>query len=131
MKPVTTLVMSACCALASACATPSPDFPKEFPPDARALGAQALKEQLSGRAFTVRQANGIGWEMNYAADSRFTIRLSTGAQGQGRWRTEDGRVCVEMEGRFPSGCSEMRAGSRQLYLKRGSTGEVVALEARS
>ncbi len=130
MKLFTHLVMSSCCAIAAGCATPQPEVPKEFPPAAQPIGAQALKERLSGRSFTARQANGFGWEIRYAADGRFTMWTNSGHSDRGRWRTEDNRACLEFEGSFPSGCSAMRASPDRLYLKRGSTGEVMALDAK-
>jgi hypothetical protein len=127
MKPFTYIVMSGCCALAAGCATPPSDLPKEFPPDARPIGAQALKERLSGRSFTVRLARGGAADVHYGADGRYRILLNSGESDQGSWRTEEGRACVTYEGRFPSGCSEMRATADRLYTKRGSTGEVLVL----
>ncbi|MCV0437821.1 MAG: hypothetical protein K5880_04280 [Hydrogenophaga sp.] len=129
MKTLKIAILSGLCAIAAGCATPGPGVPKEFPPDAQPANAQVLKERLSGRGFVARQANGTGWDMNYAADGRFAMRLSNGQTDQGRWRAEDNRVCIEFEGRFPSGCSEMRVSPSRLYLKRGSTGEVVAFDA--
>lgn len=130
MKTLNFVVLSSLCAIAAGCAAPGPAIPKEFPLDARPVGAQALKERLSGRGFIARQANGMGWDMNYAADGHFAMRLSNGQTDQGRWRAEDNRVCIEFEGRFPSGCSEMRLSATRLYLKRGLTGEVVAFDTK-
>jgi hypothetical protein len=129
MKLITCFAVSAGCAIAAGCAT-QPDVPKTFPPDAQALSAAALQERLSGRAFTVRPARGGSADLDYGADGRYRIRLSSGESDQGRWRTEDGRTCVTYEGRFPSGCSEMRATADRLYTKRGSTGEVLVLTPR-
>ncbi len=116
----------ALCAMAAGCATPSP--PKEFPPGAQQIPAQALKDRLSGRSYTARLSNRTGWHMAYGADGSFRMRTSDGNSDQGRWRTEDSRMCVAFEGPFPSGCSEMRADDKLLYLQRRGTGEVVALE---
>jgi hypothetical protein len=130
MKLLSRIVISGCCAIAAGCATTPSDVPKNFPPDAQPVGAEALKERLSGRSFTARQANGFGWEIRYAADGRFSMWTNNGNSDRGRWRTEDSRVCLAFEGSFPSGCSVMRASPSRLYLKRGSTGEVMALEAK-
>jgi hypothetical protein len=129
MKLITYLALSGSCALAAGCAT-QPEVPKAFPPEASALSAVALQDRLSGRAFTVRLARGGSADLDYGADGRYRIRLSSGESDQGRWRTEEGRVCVTYEGRFPSGCSEMRATADRLYTKRGSTGEVLVLAPR-
>jgi len=122
------LINSLLAALAlTACAT-SP-LPQSFPAEAQSIQAPALKDRVSGRTYTGRMTSGVGWEMKYAADGRFNMRTSNGETDQGRWRTEDNRLCVDFEGKFPSGCSEVRTDAKRLYLKRASTGEVVALEA--
>jgi hypothetical protein len=98
-----------------------------FPADSQDITAPALQSRLAGKTYTARTANGVGWETRYEADGRMNMRLSNGSTDQGRWRTEDNRLCIDFEGQFPSGCSEMRADAQRLYLKRGSTGEIVAL----
>ena len=107
----------------AACATAN------FPSEAQPMPAKALHERLSGKAF-VGYSMGMGWETRHHEDGRFQMRLTNGESDQGRWRTEDSRVCWEFEGKFPSGCSEVRADARQLYLKRVSTGEIVVMKPR-
>lgn len=130
MNLIKPLFLSTACGIAVGCAAPGASVPKDFPSDAKLIAAQALKDRLSGRGFTARQANGVGWDMTYDPDGRFTMRTSNGLMDQGRWRAEDNRVCIEFEGRFPSGCSEMRVSPNRLHLKRASNGEVVALDAK-
>lgn len=130
MKTFTHFVVVGCCAIAAGCAAPGSGVSRDFPPDAQPIAAQALKERLSGRSFTASQANGIGWDMNYGVDGRFTMQTSNGHSDQGRWRTEDNKLCIAFEGQFPSGCSEMRASPNRLHLKRASNGEVVALDVK-
>jgi hypothetical protein len=120
-------VALAVCAIAAGCATTSP--PQDFPAEAKVIKAPALTDRLSGRAYTAHPSNGKVWKMNFGTDGRFNITTGEGQSDKGRWRVEDSRLCVEYEGQFPSGCSEMRAGDKMLYLKRSSTGEVVAFEA--
>lgn len=108
--------------LLAACTT----LPSAFPPEAQAITAKALQERLAGKTYRTQLAGGMQWEMQYGADGHMS--MSTGkAADKGRWRTEDNRLCVDFEGKFPSGCSEMRADTARLYLKRSSTGEVVVL----
>lgn len=121
------LVPAVGCAAVLGCASPGIPLPKDFPAAATAVTAQSLKDKVSGRTYSARLANGIEWEMKYSPDGRFHMRTSNGEADQGRWRTEDNRLCVDFEGKFPSGCSEVRADVQRLYLKRGSTGEVVSL----
>lgn len=104
--------------------------PPAFPPEVQPISAKELYERLAGSTYTARSANGIDWELRYEPDGRTHLSLSNGATDSGRWRAEDNRFCVEFDGRFPSGCSEMRADPRKLYLKRSSTGEIVALKPK-
>jgi predicted small secreted protein len=124
------VALSACCALVAGCAASGAGQVRDFPPDAQTLSAQALKDRLSGRSFTVRLASGGSADLDYGADGRYRIRLSSGESDQGRWRAEDGRTCVTYEGRFPSGCSAVRATADRLYTQRASTGEVLLLIPR-
>jgi hypothetical protein len=55
------------------------------------------------------------------------VNVSTGASDKGKWRVEGSQMCTEYA-RFPSGCVEMRASANRVYLKRSSTGEVVAMD---
>ncbi len=104
----------------------------DSPPARAALPARRTSRPKSRkRAWlarpTARMANGVGWLMRYEIDGRINMEVSNGTADKGRWRAEDNRLCVDFEGKFPSGCSEMRADASRLYLKRGSTGEAVAL----
>lgn len=107
----------------TACAAPS----ASFSPEAQPISAQALQQRLAGMTYTARTANGMGWEMRYGSDGRMSMSVSSGESDKGRWRTEDGRLCIDFEGKFPAGCSELRADATQLYLKRGQNGEIVVL----
>lgn len=103
----------------------------EFPSDAEELSAAALDERLRGNAFTTSLPDGISWRLDYKSSGYVFVDVSNGARDTGKWRTEDGKVCVEYRARFPSGCSEMRGGpAGTLYLKRNSTGEIVTLRRK-
>lgn len=120
MKTVSAYVISAALlASLTACAS--------FPTGSQDITAKDLQQRLAGKTYTARIANDVGWEMRYGTDGRMAMDVSNGTADKGRWRTEDNRLCVDFEGKFPSGCSEMRADAKQLYLKRHSTGEIVAL----
>lgn len=108
-----------------ACATPG----NSFAPETQPIPAKALQERLTGRTYTARVASGVGWEMRYEANGRMQMTMSNGTADGGRRRTEDGRLCIEFDGSFSSGCSEVRADAKRLYLKRVSSGEVVVLNA--
>lgn len=122
---VKTAILAGSAFLLTACTT----LPTAFPPEAQAITANALQERLSGKAFQAQLAGGMQWAIQYGADGRMSMRAGKGAD-KGRWRTEDNKVCVDFEGSFPSGCSEMRADPRRLYLQRASTREVVILTPR-
>lgn len=121
MKHVASTVATVVGLVLAGCATPT------FAPEAQPVTAKALQERLAGRTYTARIANGIGWEMRYEPQGLMHMTVSNGTADRGRWRTEDNRLCVDFEGQFPSGCSEVRADAKQLYLKRASNGEIVAL----
>jgi len=55
--------------------------------------------------------------------------LSNGARETGKWRTGDGRVCIDFR-QFPSSCAPWRIAGDRLYVKRDS-GEVLPLQSRS
>ncbi len=121
MKHVASTVATVVGLVLAGCATPT------FAPEAQPVTAKALQERLAGKTYTARIANGIGWEMRYEPQGLMHMTVSNGTADRGRWRTEDNRLCVDFEGKFPSGCSEVRADASWLYLQRGSTGEIVVL----
>jgi len=102
-------------------------LPIDFPDGAQSPTAAQLAEQLGGRVFTAKLFDGVTWRMEYQSSGYLFLNVSTGQRDSATWRTEDGRVCLEFRGRFPSGCTEFRMRGDTLYLKRSSTGEVVAL----
>lgn len=105
---------------------PAPSqLPTDYPPEAQVITAQALKDRLANHVFKARLFDRSGWRLQFKGDYIY-LNLSSGASDSGRWRTEDSRLCVDYQ-RFPSGCSDIRATDSAIFLKRGSTGEVVAL----
>jgi hypothetical protein len=108
-------------------AQPATAAPPPWPEDAQPVSAEALHQLLAGRTFQARLANGSGWRLQYQGEYLF-VDLTSGARDKGRWQTAEGQVCVTYEGRFPSGCSDMRKGpGGMVYMRRSSTGEIVPL----
>ena len=103
-----------------------PSFPTEFPADAMTLPPQELQQRLEGKVYTAKLADGTGWRVDYRGKYVF-VNLSTGPSDRGRWRVEGSQVCTTYD-RFPSSCAEMRASTTRVYVKRSSTGEVVAMD---
>ena len=100
----------------------------DFPAGAQVPGAPELAGRLSGHTYVAKLANGVTWRMEYNTSGYMFINISTGARDTAKWRAEEGRACFEFRGTFPSGCSEFRVVGDGLYLKRASTGEILALE---
>lgn len=117
-----------CCSVVHS-QTPSA-VPVDFPAGAQAPNAAQLAERLGGQVFTAKLANGVTWRMDYKSSGYLFFDVSTGQRDTAKWRTEDGRLCLEFRGAFPSGCTEFRTSDDRLYLKRSSTGEVVALDRK-
>ena len=115
-----------CCGVASSQTTNA--VPMDYPAGAQAPNAGQLAERLGGQVFTAKLANGVTWRLDYKSSGYLFVDVSTGQRDTAKWRTEDGRVCLEFRGPFPSGCTDYRISGDTVYLKRSSTGEVVALE---
>ena len=127
IKPLTTLAAALCC-LAAHGQQPAPAaVPMVYPEEAQPLTASQLDERLRGHVFTATLADGTGWRIDYKASGYAFANISNGASDSGKWRTEDSKMCIDYRGRFPAGCSEIRASAQALYLKRDSTGEIVTL----
>lgn len=103
-------------------------MPTEFPPDAAPIGADALRERLSGKVFRARIANGDVWRLQYNANGYFFMNTERGFNDDGKWRTEGGSFCTELKKVAPS-CAETRIKGDSIYFKRTSNGEVVEMKA--
>ena len=123
---IAALLLGSVTAVSAQTAPAVPNFPTEFPADAMALAPQELQQRLDGKVYTAEPANGTGWRAEYRGQYVF-VNVSTGASDKGQWRVEGSQICTEYT-RFPSGCVEMRASANRVYLKRTSTGEVVAMD---
>ena len=116
--------------------TPAPDTAgtvqatagQDFPTDAQELSASELDTRLRGKVYTATLANGMGWRGDYKASGYVFVNTTSGGSDTGKWRTEDGKVCVEYRGRMRSGCTEVRGGAQALYAKSSTTGVVTVLQ---
>ncbi len=120
------IVAALCCGVAHG-QTPNA-FSVDFPDGTQPPNAAQLTERLSDQVFTAKLAGGVTWRMDYKSSGYVFFDVSTGQHDSAKWRAEDGRVCLEFRGKFLSGCTEFRISGDTLYLKRISTGEVVALQ---
>jgi hypothetical protein len=100
----------------------------EFPAAASMPTAQELADKLSGKVWRAPFANGAAARYDFRGQYLF-VNLSSGASDNGRWRAEDGRMCVEFRGRFPSGCTEVRLHGGKPVFQRAATGELVTMHA--
>ncbi len=80
--------------------------------------------------YTTKSASGTSWRLQYQSSGYVFTNGSTGARDSGKWRTEDGRICVDYVGPFPSGCNEVRISGNAIYFKGLTTGEIFALEKK-
>lgn len=101
---------------------------QEFPADAQVLSASELDARLRGKVYTATLANGVGWRADYKNSGYVFVNTTNGGSDTGQWRTENGKVCVQYRGRFPSGCTEMRGGAQALYAKSNANGVVTVLQ---
>lgn len=81
--------------------------PQEFPPNAASISADQLKERLTDRVFTARMTDGKDWRWEWKSSGYIFLNISGGYSDSGKWRTEDGKVCVEMN-KSGASCSDMR-----------------------
>lgn len=108
--------------LLAACATTTP-LSKEFPAGAKVPSAAELRALLQGKSYYSSSANGTTVRADYSANSDGVTIFSGGRADNGKWRVEDGKICLQMTS-FPSSCSEIRLVGQDVYLKR-SNGDVV------
>lgn len=114
--------------LIAACAATAPPA-KEFPAGARAPTAAELTTLLRGKSYTFAARNGNTVRTDYAAEGNGLTVYFPGGLDRGTWRTEDGKACFELK-TLPSVCNEVRLVGPQVWLKRGTSGDVVLLSPR-
>ena len=101
---------------------------QEFPADAQMLSASELDARLRGKVYTATLPNGASWRGAYKDSGYLFVNMSSGGSDSGKWRTEDGKVCVEYKGRMRSGCTEVRAVAQALHAKNATTGVITVLQ---
>jgi hypothetical protein len=97
-----------------------------FPDGATAPSAQEVQALLADKTFRTTVANGSVWRMQYKANGYIFFNAAAGYSDSGKWRTEDGRLCTEMQ-RTPASCSDVRVSGGTLYMKRPN-GEIIKFE---
>lgn len=103
-------------------------FPTEFPADTAVLADPALTERMAGKVYRAKLTDGTTWRVEYKSNGFAFLNLGSGFSDSGKWFAKDGKLCSEWKV-APSSCSETRANADAVYIKRVSTGEVVALRA--
>ena len=118
-------------ASAQAGVNPSPPAPgvlaSDFPAESPKPSADMLKQRLSDKKFVLRESRG-NFQIEYKANGYFFGSTSAGFGFSGKWRTEDGKLCSQLNGE-PMTCSEVRERGDGIVVKRQS-GEVVSLTSR-
>lgn len=100
--------------------------PTIFPADAVVLSDDALQQRVAGKVYRAKLADGATWRLEYKSNGYVFLNTGSGFADNGKWSAKGGQLCTEWS-RVPSGCSDTRATADALYIKRSSTGEVVAL----
>jgi hypothetical protein len=126
MKTLPLVLLAALCIGPVRAQTP---VPTEFPPDAAPIGAEALRERLSGKVFRARIANGEAWRLQFNANGYFFINTERGFADDGKWRVEEGKFCTELK-KVASSCSDARVKGDATFFKRASNGEVVEMKVQ-
>jgi hypothetical protein len=101
----------------------------DFPADASVPDAAAIQQALTGRSFNVLPSQGAAFRLEFQRGGYVYLNTDRGFQDSGTWRSEDGQWCFEFQ-RSGKGCNPTRLKDQQLYIKRASNGEVVALLPR-
>ena len=103
----------------------APGAPTAFPADATTPAASAVTELIAGRTFGVNLTGGASWRLEYKAGGYYFINTSSGFNGKGNWRAQDGKLCSATSG-APEVCNDVRVSGGLLYIKR-LNGEVIVL----
>ena len=97
----------------------------ELPEGAPISNAAELKRYLDDRVFKVKLPDGSSWRLEFNSRGHHFVNVSTGFNGQGNWRTEDGKLCTALRGNKES-CNDVRLISDVLHLKRDN-GQIIQL----
>ncbi|MFT3957085.1 MAG: hypothetical protein QM722_22720 [Piscinibacter sp.] len=94
-----------------------------FPDGSTAPSADEISKRLSDRVFRVKLANGTTWRLDFKSSGYVYVDTSTGFRNNGKWRTENGKLCSRMQGGDES-CNEARLFEDTLHLRR-LDGEII------
>ena len=95
---------------------------RAFPNGSTAPTAAEIGAKLEGNVFTVNLRDGSVWRLEFRG--RFIyVDTKAGQRTHGTWRPEDGRLCVQLQGRDEA-CSDARLHNSLLHLLRPD-GEVI------
>lgn len=103
--------------------------PTDFPVDAQPLAPDALRAAIAGKSFAAKPAQGPSMRVEYKANGWIFVETASGFRDTGTWRVEGSSVCATWQ-RNPagSGCGEARLKGEQLYVRRVTNNEVLALQ---
>lgn len=101
-------------------------MPTEFPADTVVLAADVLQQRMAGKVYKAKLTDGATWRLEYKDNGYIFLNTGSGFSDSGKWSVKGEKLCSEWT-RAPSGCSETRANNEAVYIKRNTTGEVVAL----
>ncbi|WP_309680750.1 hypothetical protein [Polaromonas sp.] len=121
MRIFALLLLAPCCAIAQSA------FPTAFPDGATPMTAEALKQRITGKVFTIIPAAGAQMRVQY--QDTYAFVNSGSFSDSGKWRVEGSSVCIDWQ-KIPGGCSEMRTVGDAIYTKRASNGEVVIMQPK-
>jgi hypothetical protein len=107
----------------------APMDPAQLAVGAVPISGDALRQALSDRKYSVNLADGSSWKLEYKSNGYFFVNTSTGFNGSGTWKLEDGRLCTS--GRdIPASCGFVQQRGDSLFMKRSSNGEIIELRPR-
>lgn len=101
-------------------------MPTEFPADSAVLAADTLQQRMAGKVYKAKLTDGSTWRLEYKNNGYVFLNTGSGFSDSGKWSVQGEQLCTEWK-RATSGCSETRANNEAVYIKRSTTGEVVAL----
>lgn len=103
--------------------TSSHSLAQTFEETAPPPSADEIHKILAGNLFSVSLADGSSWRLEFNRNGYFFINTTSGHVDSGKWRTEDGKLCVEPR-KTPAACNDARVNQGLLTVKRLS-GEIV------
>ena len=118
MKRLFPIVLATVIALVSI-----PALSQEFPQGSSTPTASDVQKHLADKVFSVKNADGTSWRLEFKANGYFFLNTNTGGSVNGQWQAEDGRLCSQIKG-ADRNCVDVRFHQELLHLKRTS-GEII------